>query len=199
MGEPEVRLSDAERDAAVARLRESCAVGRLTLEEFSGRADAVYAARTRAELEPVVADLPAVPAPSRKQPRRFVLGLFGGPTLQGRWRVARRLFALCIFAGVDLDLRRAELSDPVVTIFLLTAFGGADVYVPQGVEVDLRGFAVFGGNDERGEEGEIHHGAPLVRVVALTVFGGVDVHHVPASGDATLGRPAQPARRELTG
>jgi hypothetical protein len=199
MGEPEVGLSDAERDAAVARLRECCAVGRLTLEEFSGRADAVYAARTRAELEPVVADLPAVPAPSRKRPRRFVLGLFGGPTLQGRWRVARRLFALCICAGVDLDLRRAELSDPVVTIFLLTAFGGADVYVPQGVEVDLRGFAVFGGNDERGEEGEIHHGAPLVRVVALTVFGGVDVHHVPASGDASLGRPAQPARRELTG
>ena len=199
MGEPEVRLSDAERDAAAARLRESCAVGRLTLEEFSGRADAVYAARTRAELEPVVADLPAVPAPSRKRPRRFVLGLFGGPTLEGRWRVARRFFALCIFAGVDLDLRRAELSDPVVTIFLFTAFGGADVYVPQGVEVDLRGFAVFGGNDERGEEGEIHHGAPLVRVVALTVFGGVDVHHVPASGDASLGRPAQPARRELTG
>jgi hypothetical protein len=100
-----------------------------------------------------------------------------------------------MFAGVDLDLRRAELSDPVVTMFLLTAFGGADVYVPQGVEVDLRG---FGGNDERGEEGEIHHGAPLVRVVALTVFGGVDVHHVPASGGASLGRPAQAARRELT-
>ena len=70
--------------------------------------------------------------------------------------------------------------------------------MPRGVEVDLRGFAVFGANDERGDEGEIHQGAPLVRVVALTLFGGVDVHHVPASGDAGLAPPARASRPELT-
>jgi hypothetical protein len=194
----ELRLSDAEREAAVVRLREACAEGRLTLAEFSQRADNAYAARTAAELEPVVGDLPAVAAPSRKHPRRFVLGLFGGPTLNGRWRVARRLFAFCVFAGVDLDLRRAELSDPVVTIYLLTLFGGADVYVPRGVEVDLRGFAVFGGNDESGDEGEIGPGAPLVRVIALTVFGGADVRHVPGDSDESLRRLRRRSRHELT-
>ena len=107
------------------------------------------------------------------------------------------MLALCVFAGIDLDLRHAELSDPVVTIWVLTIFGGSDIYVPQGVEVDLRGFAIFGGNDEWGDEGEIHPGAPLVRVIALTVFGGFDVRHVSATGDASLRELVQQSRREL--
>lgn len=197
MSELDLRLSDADREAALVRLREACVAGRLTLTEFSQRTDAACAARTRAELEPVVGDLPAVAARSRKHARRFVIGIFGGPTLRGRWRVARRLFALCLFAGVDLDLRRAELSHPVATIYLLTVFGGSDIYVPKGVEVDLRGFAIFGGNDEWGEEGEIRPGAPLVRVVALTVFGGADVRHVPADSDASLRELIKASRREL--
>jgi hypothetical protein len=197
--ELELRVSDAEREAAVLRLREACAEGRLTLAEFSQRADSAFAARTKAELEPVVGDLPAVTAPSRKRRRRLLVGIFGGPTLKGRWRVARRMLALCIFAGVDLDMRRAELSDPVVTIWMVTIFGGVDIYVPQGVEVDLRGFAIFGGNDEWGDEGEIHPGAPLVRVIALTVFGGFDIRHVPASGDASLRELVEESQRELTG
>jgi len=197
MGELDVRVSDAEREATAARLRAACVEGRLTLAEFSQRADAVYAARTGAELEPIASDLPAVPVGSRKRQRRLVIGIFGGPTLMGRWRVARRMFALCLFAGVDVDLRRAELSHPVVTIYLLTVFGGSDIYVPKGVEVDLRGFAIFGGNDEWGDEGEIHPGAPLVRVVALTLFGGADVRHVRADTDASLRELIKESRREL--
>ena len=197
MGELEIRISDAEREAAAVRLRRACVEGRLTLAEFSQRVDLVYAARTGAELEPVVADLPAVSAPSHRRSRRFVIGIFGGPTLTGRWRAARRMFALCLFAGVDIDLRRAELSHPVVTVYLLTLFGGSDVYIPKGVEVDLRSFAIFGGNDEWGDEGDVHPGAPLVRVVALTLFGGADVRHVRADTDASLRELIKESRREL--
>jgi hypothetical protein len=197
MGELEVRVSDAEREAVAVRLRQACVEGRLTLAEFSQRVDTVYAARTGAELEPVLADLPAVSAARRRRGKRFVIGIFGGPTLTGRWRAARRLFALCLFAGVDIDLRRAELSDPVVTIYVLTLFGGSDIYVPKGVEVDMRGFAIFGGNDEWGDEGELHPGAPLVRVVLLTLFGGADVRHVRADSSASLRELIKESRREL--
>jgi hypothetical protein len=47
------------------------------------------------------------------------------------------------------------------------------------VDVDMTGFAHFGGNDEHGTEGEVRGDAPLVRVRAITIFGGADVSHVP--------------------
>ena len=53
-----LRLSDAERDQAVAALGEHYAAGRLTAEEHSDRTDRAYAARTGADLRPLFADLP---------------------------------------------------------------------------------------------------------------------------------------------
>jgi len=52
------RASDAEREAAVRRLRRAVDEGRLTLAEFDERAAAAYAARTRGELDHTVSDLP---------------------------------------------------------------------------------------------------------------------------------------------
>ena len=55
------RASDAEREAVVARLRNAAGEGRLTVDELDERIDAAYAAKTRAELEPLTADLPDTP------------------------------------------------------------------------------------------------------------------------------------------
>ena len=54
----ELRIGDADREAAVADLGEHFAQGRLTKEEYDERADAVWSARTRSDLAPVFADLP---------------------------------------------------------------------------------------------------------------------------------------------
>ncbi|MFF0308277.1 DUF1707 domain-containing protein [Streptosporangium sp. NPDC004379] len=54
----DLRIGDAERDAAVSALREHYARGRLTLEEFGERVDLVLAARTGRELSRAGADLP---------------------------------------------------------------------------------------------------------------------------------------------
>jgi Domain of unknown function (DUF1707) len=54
-----IRASDAERDATVDRLSAATGDGRLTLEEFSRRMERATAARTRADLDRLVADLPA--------------------------------------------------------------------------------------------------------------------------------------------
>ena len=42
---PEVRLSDADRDATVARLSTAMAEGRIDSDEFAERSSAAYAAR----------------------------------------------------------------------------------------------------------------------------------------------------------
>jgi uncharacterized membrane protein len=70
-----LRISDADREAAVDLLGEQYSLGRLTKEEFDERSDAVWSARTRGDLAPVFADLPVqqpvqapaspVPTPSR--------------------------------------------------------------------------------------------------------------------------------------
>jgi hypothetical protein len=56
---PALRASDAERDAAVERLKTGLVEGRLSDEEFDQRMRAALTARTRADLERLLADLPA--------------------------------------------------------------------------------------------------------------------------------------------
>jgi hypothetical protein len=53
-----VRASDAEREQTVALLQRSFADGRLTQAELEERVGAAYAARTRADLRDLTADLP---------------------------------------------------------------------------------------------------------------------------------------------
>ena len=62
-----LRIGDAEREQAAAELADHYAQGRLDRDEHAERLDLVWAARTRAELTPVFADLPRPghTAPSR--------------------------------------------------------------------------------------------------------------------------------------
>ena len=61
---PDLRIGDADREAAAAGLREHYAVGRLTLEEFNQRLDAVFKATTQSQLRLITHDLPHAGAPS---------------------------------------------------------------------------------------------------------------------------------------
>ncbi|HET7388558.1 MAG TPA: DUF1707 domain-containing protein [Nocardioidaceae bacterium] len=56
---PEMRISDAERDAAVSALGEHYAAGRLTKQEYDERAEQAWAAKTTSQLRPLFADLPS--------------------------------------------------------------------------------------------------------------------------------------------
>jgi hypothetical protein len=54
----ELRVSDADRERIVDRLRVGAAEGRLDQGELEERLDRAFAARTEADLERLVADLP---------------------------------------------------------------------------------------------------------------------------------------------
>jgi hypothetical protein len=53
-----VRVGDADREAIAAQLREHYADGRLTLDELNERLDETFAAKTTADLNTVMRDLP---------------------------------------------------------------------------------------------------------------------------------------------
>jgi hypothetical protein len=65
---PDLRIGDADREAAATSLREHYAQGRLTLDEFNQRLDAVFAATTQRQLNHITRDLPHAPAPSAPLP-----------------------------------------------------------------------------------------------------------------------------------
>jgi class 3 adenylate cyclase len=180
---PAIRASDAEREGAATALREHAAAGRLTLEELSERAERAYGAVTVDELEEIGRDLPAV-APAgrpRRRPKRFTGVIFGDTERTGRWRLPRFSLAFILFGNADLDLRQAELDGPVASFTALVLFGNIDLYVPEGVEVDLGGLAVFGHRREWGRDVPPLPGTPLVRVHIFSLFGTADLWRVPVS------------------
>jgi hypothetical protein len=61
--------SDAERERVADALRTHAAAGRLDPDELEQRLGLALTARTRADLLPLVADLPAPAAPRARRPR----------------------------------------------------------------------------------------------------------------------------------
>ena len=189
-GEPAggIRASDAERDAALERLSAATGDGRLTLEEFSQRMDRATAAKTRAELDRLVADLPtdvgaAGSTVAERGPGRpsWHISPIGGLRVSGPWRMERNVIVVTLIGGADLDLSQAQLAAPEVTLTKVSLLGGVVVGVPPGIRVDVSGFSLLGGTrvDAGPEPGP---GAPTVRIRAFSLLGGTRTYRVrPAS------------------
>jgi uncharacterized protein DUF1707/cell wall-active antibiotic response 4TMS protein YvqF len=178
---PAIRASDAEREQAVELLRRHSVDGRLTLEEFTGRIERAYEARTREELEALTRDLPetavpaSAPARARKQASRWMVSVMGGTDKRGRWRLARDAKVVCVMAGAKLDLRQAELEDLDSTITVVTVMGGVEIIVPEGVDVDLGGFAFMGGKELHPGKTTPPPSAPSIRIRGYALMGGIEV------------------------
>jgi hypothetical protein len=182
--------TDEDREAVVARLTEHTGAGRLTLAEFDERARRAYLASTDAELAAVTADLPTptAPVPARRRARRWAVAVLGGSTIGGRWRMSESMWSVAVLGGNTLDLRGVELDAPEVTITTVALMGGDEIYVPEGVEIEVGGFALFGGDDLHGRVNAARPGAPVVRIRSFALFGGADIYRVPADTDtASLG------------
>lgn len=67
---PQMRASDADRDAAASLLDAAFAEGRLTADEHGERLSAAYMARTVAQLRQLTDDLPAAPDSSTRRAAR---------------------------------------------------------------------------------------------------------------------------------
>jgi Domain of unknown function (DUF1707)/Cell wall-active antibiotics response 4TMS YvqF len=183
-----LRASDADRDRAASVLNEALAEGRLTPEEHSERLDSIYAAKTQADLVPVLEDLPAVadsrsPAPvagSAPATRHGgqIIAVFGGASRKGAWRVPPTSQVVTVFGGADIDLRDAILPGREITIRAVSVFGGLSITVPPEMRVVDSGVAVFGGRDVSGESSESEApDSPVLRLQGTCVFGGVSVKH----------------------
>ena len=184
-----LRASDADRDTAASVINNALAEGRLTAEEHSDRLDAIYAAKTHAELVPLLEDLPgqgqrAAMMPSAAasadlvQQRRHgrIISIFAGASRKGTWHPEPVIDMLTVFGGVELDFRDAILPGKEIVLRATTVLGGVSVIVPPEMRVVDNGIAILGGREVTGNPAEASGpDAPVLRVEGACVLGGMDV------------------------
>jgi Domain of unknown function (DUF1707)/Cell wall-active antibiotics response 4TMS YvqF len=201
-----LRASDDDRERVAEVLRQAAGDGRLTLAELQDRLEALYAAKTYGELEPVVADLPSVrlPRPSASAPSpvriageaaavpdrvggvpvsRVAKAVFGEVTRRGQWVVPSDYRVKAVFGGVELDLREARLESQEITIEIKAIFGGVEVVLPDDVTAVVDGMGIFGGFADEASVRQPPPGAPVVRIGGKAVFGGVNVRRGAGGAD----------------
>jgi len=117
----------------------------------------------------------SVPA-ERVPDSQFSLAIFSGRSRRGAWVPARKIRALAVMGGIELDFREALFGTDLVEVHVVALMGGVEVLVPPGVHVDTGGFAFLGGFDEQlGMPEDLPAHAPTVRITGMAVMGGVEV------------------------
>ncbi len=190
---PVPAVTDEDRERAVELLQRACGEGRVTLEEFSVRAGAAWAADTSQELAEVTRGLAAPPPVGTSQPVSEMSAIFGEHKQNGQWRLPRHLSVRAIFGSTKLDLREATIGadavrDGVVDIEVRVWFGEVKITVPEGVEVELHGRAMFGSRQLSLAAVPRRQGTPLVRVHCSVAFGELKVRSAPLGSASKLTR-----------
>ncbi|WP_369136770.1 DUF1707 domain-containing protein [Modestobacter versicolor] len=190
---PVVRAGDTDREATVTRLQTAVGEGRISLDEFGQRAGAAYAATTTAELDALLADLPApasaspaVGEPVGEQTPEAISSVFGDVKVTATTSVPAR--ANTVFGDIRIDLRGLRTSAGTVRLELGTVFGDVDVIVSEGVAAVIEGWTVFG--DRKTELAPVPRlaGTPQVVVRARTVFGDLRLRSLAPGESASRWR-----------
>jgi hypothetical protein len=195
-----LRASDADRDQAAAVLNTAMAEGRLTAEEHSERLDALYAAKTHADIVPLLDDLPGhgtalapVPASGPLAPAgpvNRIRAILSEATRKGAWHVEPVLEIVTVLGGADLDFREAVLPGREVNLKVTCVLSGVVIIVPPEMRVIDSGSAVLGGRDITGESDEsAEPDAPLLRISGTCVLGGIEVKRKPRKNGDGRRRP----------
>jgi hypothetical protein len=189
-----LRASDADRERVAETLREAAGDGRLTMDELDERLDAVYAAKTYAELVPITQDLPDTgswhaPAPSQSSSgdvRQYggdptshtAVAILGGFSRKGDWVVPKTLNAFMLMGGGEIDMRDAQFSEPEVSIHVVAIMSGCEITVPEDATVHVTGVGILGAF-EHSVAGAGVPGGPVIHVSGLALMGGVEVRRKP--------------------
>ena len=193
-GAPAGPPSPEERQTTVDRLCEHFARDALTASELEVRLDLAYAARMRAELVWLEHGLAALGSETRPAPpparaagsvpidpgravgeRSLIVSIWGGTERKGDWTPARRLTALTVMGGAELDFREAVFATHEVSLRVGVVMGGAVIIVPPGVGVEWAGIALLGSVTTPERTGPPARDGPVIRISGLVCMGGVDV------------------------
>ncbi len=186
------------RQVTIDALCEHFANDIMSVEEFERRVDAAHSATSVDALKNLLRDLPGgglpavvapqttpTPEPSSEftvtsagqvKENGFIVAIMGGSARSGRWRPARKNYAVAVMGGSELDFREAVMGPGITELRIFTICGGVEVVVPPGLNVESQGIAIMGGFEHKGDE---YHSpdphAPTLRITGVAIMGGVEV------------------------
>jgi hypothetical protein len=184
-----LRASDADRDTAAAVVNNALAEGRLTPDEHAERLDAIFGAKTQAELVPILDDLPAQrsgrqdiasprPAGADVTPRRRgrLIAILSGFSRKGAWHPDPVMNVVIVLGGAEIDFRDAVLPGKEIVLRVTNVLGGLGIIVPPEMRVVDNTAAILGGTDVTGDVAEPSDpDSPVLRIEGVCVLGGMGV------------------------
>jgi len=210
---PEVRPDRAElerartaRDRAIAALSDAFAHDAMDVDEFERRVTVAHTSESAAEIQALVADLPASTDAIARVPvalapadpglvgdelaTQTVYAIMGGVDRRGAWTVPRRWRVVAMMGGAQLDLREARFPAGVIDLEVKAVFGGVQIIVPPGLAVEVHGTAIMGGfQNVNRAPAHPDPSAPLLRVHGIAIMGGVDITmRLPGENDRAARR-----------
>jgi len=195
-----VALRD-RREAAIQQLADGFAADLLTMDQFDDRVARAHSAATVAELDALVADLPAPSPPTKatalvplgvdaalekNATKKRLLSFFGSLERHGAWIVPDRISVGAVFGSTVLDFREARFSSQAVTLEVRAVFGSLEIIVPPQLAVECDGSSIFG-SIESHAHAVADPDRPILRITGTALFGSIEVQtRLPgeSAGDA---------------
>lgn len=187
----EQRRAIGARARAEARLQEAFERDLITLDGLESRLAQINKARTSAEVDAALVDVPELAAVVEVEaaadtralavvgevPRRaWAVAVLGGTSRKGPWTVPRKLRAVAVMGGCELDFTQARFG-AVTDVHCVALMGGIEIKVPPGVRVESNGVGILGGF-EHGADAPAVPGQPVLRIHGAAIMGGVDIRAV---------------------
>lgn len=102
--------------------------------------------------------------------------VFSGSELASHSKQFKGGSVSAVFGGAEIDLRDSlPSSDAELDIF--AAFGGVEIRVPDGWQVQVRGMPLFGGIENATVKDSLPPDAPVLPINATVLFGGLEIKH----------------------
>lgn len=194
VGDRDLRVSDAERDHVGTLLQRAVGLGMLSLGEFTERMDTALAAKTRAELNAVLIDLPGIrlngqpnPMPSsyagspRPEPGPVIRARMSSVNRRGAWQVPPLMRLSNSMSSVTLDFTQAVMSTQVVEVRMDDFCSSLTLVLPPAATVDLNDLDLIGSSANN----KVRTGPPIgplhVVVRGRVRFGSVTAKYSAAA------------------
>lgn len=214
-------VSDETRQITIDALMEHFANDVMDVDEFERRVGMAHTAETADELKELLKDLPgggdlpatrdgdaraevartrqySITSSDRIEDKQYVVACMGGSSRRGRWTPARKNFAIAVMGGAELDFREAVFGPGVTEVQVWAMWGGVDIIVPPGLNVESRGIALLGGFDHSADTpASGDPGQPTLRITGVALMAGVDVSvRYPGESARDARRRRRQERRE---
>lgn len=179
-----LRISNADREQVLQHLQDAMAKGMITADELAQRSDQALNAKVRADIDPLLADLPGAhvafpgapaPAPMAANDVMELGATLGSVNRKGHWVVPRRLRLRARLGSTELDFTEAQIDHAVVDIEIDVKGGSVEIRLPEGASASMDDVNVMAGSIEDHRKYREPMGRPHFIITGALSWGSLEI------------------------